>query len=50
MRLTGQQQKGDQVAKRIDQGHDFGRQAATRAPDGLSDIPPFAPLRCGEPE
>ena len=44
MRLTGQQQKADQVAKRIDQGHDFGRQAATREPNGLSLSPPFAPV------
>ena len=44
MRLTGQQQKADQVAKRIDKGHDFCRQAAARAPDGLSLSPPFAPV------
>lgn len=44
MRLTGQQQKADKVSKRIDQGHDFGRQTAARAPDSLSVSPPFAPV------
>ena len=42
--LTWQKQKADQVAKRIDQGNDFGRQAAARASNGLSVSPPFAPV------
>lgn len=44
MRLTGQQQEAHQVTKCIDQGHDFGRQAATRTPDSLILSPPFAPV------
>lgn len=44
MRLTRQQQKADQVAKCVDQGNDFGRQAAARTSDGLSLSPPFAPV------
>ncbi len=43
VRLTRQQQKADQVAKCVDQGNDFGRQAAARTSNGLSLSPPFAP-------
>ena len=44
VRLTRQQQKADQVAKCVDQGNDFGRQATARTSDGLSLSPPFAPV------
>lgn len=44
MRLAGKQQEADQIAERIDQRDDLGRQAAARAPDGLSLSPPFAPV------
>jgi hypothetical protein len=44
MRLTGQQQEADQIAERIHLRDDLGRQAAARAPDGLSASPPFAPV------
>jgi len=42
--LPRQQKEPHQVAKRIDQCHDLGRQPAARAPDGLSLSPPFAPV------
>src|SRR5579884_159477 len=42
--LPGQQNKTHQIAKGIDQRHDFGRQAAARAADGLSLSPPVAPV------
>src|ERR671932_334408 len=42
--LAGQQDEAHQVAERIDQGDDLGRQAAARAADGLISSPPFAPL------
>ena len=44
VRLTRQQQKADQVAKRIDQGNDFGPQTAARAAGCLSLSPSFAPV------
>ena len=44
VRLTRQQHKADRFAKCVDQGNDFGRQAAARTPDGLSLCPPFAPV------
>jgi len=34
MRLTGQQQEADQIAERVHQRDDLGRQAAVRTPDG----------------
>ncbi len=43
VRLPRQKQKAEQVAERIDQGNDFGRQPAARASDGLMPCPPFAP-------
>ena len=42
--LTWQQDKACQVAEPIDEGDDLGRQATTRAADGLILSPPFAPL------
>ncbi len=42
--LAGQQNKIEQVAEGIDQGHDLRGQSAARASDGLSLSPPFAPL------
>lgn len=39
-----QQQKADQIVKCIDQGNDFGRQAAALMSDGLGLSPPFAPV------
>ena len=42
--LAGQQNKVEQVAQGIDQGHDLRGQSAAGAPDGLSLSPPFAPL------
>ena len=44
MRLSRQQQKAHQITERIHQCNDFGRQSATRAPNGLSLSPPFAPV------
>lgn len=44
MSLTRQENKVEQVSKRIDQRHDLGGQSAARAPDGLSVSPPLAPL------
>ncbi len=43
VRLPRQKQKVEQVAERIGQGHDPGRQPAARASDGLTLCPPFAP-------
>ncbi len=43
VRLPRQKQKAEQVAERIDQGNDSGRQPAVRASDGLMPCPPFAP-------
>jgi hypothetical protein len=42
--LAWHQDKAHQVAKCIDQRHDFGCQAAFRAPDGLILSPPLAPV------
>src|SRR5262249_40403514 len=44
--LTGQQEKADELAERVDQRHDLGGQAAARAADGLILSPPFAPVPC----
>ena len=44
VRLSRQKQEPHQVPKRIDQRYDLGRQPATRASDGLSLSPPFAPV------
>jgi hypothetical protein len=39
--LTRQQDETDQVPERIDEGDDLGRQAATRAANGLILSPPL---------
>src|SRR5581483_5958726 len=44
--LAGQQDEPNEIAEGVDQGHDFGRQAATRAAYGLILSPPFAPVPC----
>jgi hypothetical protein len=44
--LSRQQDEAHKIAERIDQSDDFGRQAATRAADGLSLRPPLAPVPC----
>ena len=46
MTLTGQENEAGQIAERVDQCHDLGRQAATRSADGLIPRPPFAPVPC----
>jgi hypothetical protein len=46
MPLTRQQHKARQIAERIDQSDDFGRQPAAGAADGLILSPPFAPVPC----
>ena len=43
MRLPRQQAEIDKVAKRVGQGKDLGRYAATRAAYGLALSPPLAP-------
>src|SRR3712207_3146914 len=42
--LAGQQNEAHQIAERIDQGDDLGRQATARAADRLTLGPPLAPL------
>jgi len=42
--LAGQQAEADQIAKGVHQGQNLGGQSAFRAPDGLIESPPFAPL------
>ena len=44
--LARQEHEAHQIAERIDECHDLGRQAAARAPDGLRLSPPLAPLPC----
>jgi hypothetical protein len=44
--LSWQQDEAREIAQRIDQGDDLGRQAATGTPDGLSLSSPFAPVPC----
>jgi hypothetical protein len=47
MRFTAGQVEADRVAKRIDQGVDFGAQAAARTPDRLVFVDFFwAPALC----
>ena len=41
MTLTGQENEAGQIAERVDQGHDLGRQAAARSADGLIRVPLF---------
>ena len=42
--LTGQKDEANEIAESVNQGHDFGSQAATRAAYGLTLSPPFAPV------
>lgn len=42
--LPRQQDEVDQIAQRVHQGDDLGRQAAARAPNGLALSPLFAPV------
>ena len=42
--LAGQQHEAHQIAECVDQGDDFGGQAAARASDSLGLGPPLAPL------
>jgi hypothetical protein len=44
VRLTRQQEEVEQVPQSVNQGYDLRRQSAARAPDGLRQSPPFAPL------
>src|SRR5947208_8072612 len=44
--LAGQKDEANEIAEGVDQGHDFGSQAATRAAYGLILSPPFAPVPC----
>lgn len=44
--LAGQEDKARKIAKRIDQRHDLGRQAAARSADSLISSPPLAPVPC----
>src|SRR6185312_15957488 len=44
--LTGQQDEAGEIAQRIDQRDDLGRQAAARSPDRLILSPPLAPVPC----
>ena len=44
--LARQEHETDQVAERIDDHRDLGRQATARFSDGLILSPPFAPVPC----
>ena len=44
--LTGQQGEASEIAERVDQRDDLGRQTAARSPDGLILSPPLAPVPC----
>ena len=44
--LAWQRHEADQIAERIDDHRDLGRQAAARFADGLILSPPFAPVPC----
>jgi hypothetical protein len=44
--LARQENKARQIAQRVDQSDDLGRQAAARTPDRLILSPPFAPVPC----
>ncbi len=46
MALARQQDKAHEIAERIDQSDDLGRQTAAGTPNGLSLRPPFAPVPC----
>ena len=42
--LAGKQFETNEIAQGIGEGQNFGRQSAFRAPNGLIESPPFAPL------
>jgi hypothetical protein len=44
--LARQEDKAREIAERIDQHHDLGRQTAARSADGLILSPPLAPVPC----
>ena len=44
--LPRQQDEAYEIAQRINQSDDLGRQATARTPDGLILGPPFAPVPC----
>src|ERR1700736_1964599 len=44
--LTGQKDEANEIAASVDQGHNFGSQAATPAAYGLILSAPFAPVPC----
>src|SRR5258708_30974276 len=44
--LAWQKDEAGEIAKRIDERHDLGGQAAARLADGLILSPPFAPVPC----
>ena len=44
--LPWQQDEAYEIAQRINQSDDLGRQATARTPDGLIPGPPFAPVPC----
>jgi hypothetical protein len=44
--LTRQEHEANQIAERIDERCNLGRQAAARLADGLILSPPFAPVPC----
>src|SRR3954452_16062056 len=46
MALPREQDEAHQIAQRIDQGDDLGRQAAARSADRLRLSPPLAPVPC----
>ena len=46
MTLAGQKDEANEIAEGVDQSHDLGGQAATRAAYGLILSPPFAPVPC----
>ena len=47
--LTGQKDEANEIAEGVDQGHDFGSQAATRAAYGLILSPPLRRCHAGGP-
>ena len=49
MPLTGQENEAGQIALRVDQGHDLGRQAAARSADGLISSPLLRRCPAGGP-
>ena len=48
VRLAGRERQGERPARRVGQGMNLGRPSAARSPDGIGEVPPFAPAaeRC----